>query len=118
MVFIRAYSIQDILRNINRRLTFYDIIALFLLLGILLLAFLYLKEKEMERYGELRYIESADIVDLEKKPISQIFASKSGKTYTYSWCQGAGRIKDENKVYFATEAEARATGRTLSKLCK
>ena len=47
-----------------------------------------------------------------------IFASKNGKTYTFSWCQGANKIKEENKVFFSSEEEAVKSGRRLSKLCK
>lgn len=37
-------------------------------------------------------------------------ASKSGTKYHHRDCAGAKRIKDENRIYFATEDEARAAG--------
>jgi hypothetical protein len=37
-------------------------------------------------------------------------ASKSGSKYYLPTCSGATRIKEENKVYFATIAEAQAAG--------
>ena len=49
---------------------------------------------------------------------TQIFASVNGKTYTFSWCSGSDKIKESNKIFFKSEEEAVATGRTLSKLCK
>ncbi|MBP6888292.1 MAG: hypothetical protein KBC21_01195 [Candidatus Pacebacteria bacterium] len=118
MVFIRAYSIQDILRNINRRLTFYDVTALFSLVVIISATFFIIKGKDAKRFSNVVYVESKEEEVLNSPSFSQIFASKSGKTYTYSWCQGAGRIKEENKIYFTTEGEAEASGRGLSKLCK
>ena len=49
---------------------------------------------------------------------TQIFASRNGKTYTFSWCSGANKIKEENKIFFKSEKDAISTGRALSKLCK
>jgi hypothetical protein len=37
-------------------------------------------------------------------------ASKNGAKYYLTTCSGAGRIKDENKVYFASAAAAKAAG--------
>lgn len=44
-------------------------------------------------------------------------ASKSGKAYHLPWCSGAQRIKEENKVYFATKAEAEKAGYTPAANC-
>jgi hypothetical protein len=44
---------------------------------------------------------------------SNIFASKSGKKYYYVWCASASRVKIENRVYYATKAEAEKSGKTL-----
>ena len=46
------------------------------------------------------------------------FASKNGKTYTYSWCQNSSVILAKNRIYFKNEQAAQASGRTLSKLCQ
>ena len=40
----------------------------------------------------------------------QFVASKSGKNYYWPWDPGAQRIKPENLVWFATEAQAQAAG--------
>lgn len=40
----------------------------------------------------------------------QYVASKSGTKYYLPTCAGANRIKEENKVWFATAGEARAKG--------
>lgn len=37
-------------------------------------------------------------------------ASKSGSKYHHPDCSGAKRIKEENRVYFSSESEARAAG--------
>lgn len=49
---------------------------------------------------------------------STIVASKKGTRYHFVWCKSAASIKEENKIYFKTEEEAKATGRTLSSSCR
>lgn len=44
-------------------------------------------------------------------------ASKNGKKYYLPSCSGASRIKEENKVWFASIEEARASGRTPASNC-
>lgn len=48
----------------------------------------------------------------------QYVASKSGTKYYLPWCGTAKRIKDENKVWFASKAEAEAAGYEPAKNCK
>jgi len=45
-------------------------------------------------------------------------ASKTGSKYHLPWCAGAQSIKEENKIYFATKAEAEARGYTPAGNCK
>ena len=45
-------------------------------------------------------------------------ASKTGAKYHLPWCSGAQRIKNSNKIYFATKAEAEAAGYTPAGNCK
>lgn len=45
-------------------------------------------------------------------------ASKSGKAYHLPWCPGAARIKEENKIWFASKEEAEAKGYAPAKNCK
>lgn len=40
----------------------------------------------------------------------QVVASRNGTKYHFPWCSGAGRIKPENLVTFASAGEARAAG--------
>ena len=44
-------------------------------------------------------------------------ASRNGTKYYLTNCSGVSRIKEENKVYFATAAAARATGLTPATNC-
>jgi hypothetical protein len=37
-------------------------------------------------------------------------ASKNGTAYHFPWCSGAQRIKEENKIWFATKEEAKQAG--------
>lgn len=56
-----------------------------------------------------------------KKPTdSRVVASKStsSKLYHFTWCSGAKRIKEENKVWFNNEAEAIAAGYSLAANCQ
>lgn len=41
---------------------------------------------------------------------SAYVASKNGTKYHLPWCPGASQMKEENKVWFATVADARAAG--------
>jgi hypothetical protein len=45
-------------------------------------------------------------------------ASKSGTRYYLPWCSGVSRIKEENKIWFATKEEAEARGLTPAKNCE
>ncbi|MFA5770860.1 MAG: hypothetical protein WC894_05205 [Patescibacteria group bacterium] len=47
-----------------------------------------------------------------------ILASKNGTKYYFTWCSGVSRIKEENKIWFATEQEAQMRGLTKSSTCK
>lgn len=44
-------------------------------------------------------------------------ASKSGSKYYPSTCAGAARIKEENKIWFATVADAESAGYTAAANC-
>ncbi len=60
-------------------------------------------------------------VEAEKAVIPNegfIVGSKTGKKYHFPWCAGAQQTKEENKVWFASEAEARAAGFTPAANCK
>lgn len=45
-------------------------------------------------------------------------ASKNGSKYFLPWCSGASQIKEENKIWFSSVEEAKATGYTPAANCK
>lgn len=53
----------------------------------------------------------------DESPKDMIVASKNGKKYYYTWCSGADRIKEENKIWFATVEEAKSRGLEPSSGC-
>jgi len=82
-------------------------------------------------YGTFVYINEIDESEIviEKDAFSIKFGYLEGKTgnyvssingskYYYITCSGVNRIKDENKVYFDTEDEAKDNGYEPSKNCK
>jgi len=48
----------------------------------------------------------------------RLVASRSGTKYHLLTCSGAKSIKEENKIYFNSEAEAQASGYTPAANCK
>ena len=42
--------------------------------------------------------------------LKNFVAAKSGTRYYFPWCGGVSRIKEENKVWFVSEEEARKAG--------
>ena len=113
-------SIQDYLIKINSRVHIYDIVSLFLLVLILSVFCLYLYEVRIHNDKGITILykdnpNSQTVVS--KQTESRPFGSKSGATYTYTWCSGSSRTLVKNRIYFASEDEAKSSGRTLSKLC-
>lgn len=109
------HSIQDYAKKINRTLTIYDCVSILATLAVLLGFLWFIRQKEEALKQEVMYTKSEGSLYEEEKGLP--FASKSGKTYTFSWCGGASTIKSSNKIYFKSEEEAKNSGRTLSKLC-
>ncbi len=56
--------------------------------------------------------------DLATSTKATIFGSKNGTKYYFSWCNGANRVKLVNRIYFASEEQAKKAGRTLASGCK
>lgn len=53
----------------------------------------------------------------EIKTGGKIVGSKNGNKYHYPWCQGAQRIKEENKIWFSSVEEAERAGYTPAANC-
>lgn len=47
-----------------------------------------------------------------------IEASRSGSVYYYPWCDGALKIPEQNRIWFADEVTAQKAGLTPAKVCK
>ncbi|HET8574568.1 MAG TPA: hypothetical protein VFM02_00135 [Candidatus Paceibacterota bacterium] len=54
---------------------------------------------------------------LSAPKVKKYVASKNGTRFYLPSCSGASRINEENKVWFATEADAEASGYTPAKNC-
>ena len=62
--------------------------------------------------------ESSPLVQSNEAPYSANFvASKSGASYYLPSCSGVAKIKEDNRVWFATVAEAQAAGYTAAINC-
>ncbi len=61
--------------------------------------------------------ESTSISSSKSAP-EAIFGSKNGTKYYWASCSGASRIKEENKVFWSSEEEARGAGYEKSSTCK
>ncbi|MDD5152756.1 MAG: hypothetical protein PHS95_02010 [Candidatus Pacebacteria bacterium] len=48
----------------------------------------------------------------------ELMGSKNGTKYYYTWCAGANRITEANRIYFNTKEEAEARGYTPASNCK
>jgi hypothetical protein len=62
---------------------------------------------------------SAGTKEATDRPVldKRVVASKNSDKYHFSWCSGAKRIKEENKLWFETEAAAQAAGYTKAGNC-
>lgn len=113
--------IQDYGKKINRSLSRLDIISLFITVFFFVMLALYSNDKERSLVNKVVILKGAIAEEtIQASPIHdrRPFGSKTGTTYTYSWCSGSSRILPKNKVYFSSDDEAQKSGRTLSKLCK
>jgi capsular polysaccharide biosynthesis protein len=116
-----AGSIQEFCKKINSRISLIDIVAILFVFFFLLVAVTLIGQKKSENSTNVVYEEGVfEGVEGKSKDIAlnQPFGSKYGTTYTFTWCQGSGRILEKNRVYFSSTQDAEASGRRLSKLCK
>lgn len=136
-------SIQEIVSEFKRVLSDRDTLTAGLLITVGISSFFLgkLSVDEVERVSERVEIRasSADteestravepISSGRKEPVSTenissgpaeggYVASKSGTKYHLPWCGSAKQIKEENKIWFATKAEAEAAGYTPAANCK
>ncbi len=48
----------------------------------------------------------------------ELVGSKNGTKYHYTWCSGAQRITEANRIYFTSKSDAEARGYTPAINCK
>ncbi len=108
--------IQENIKKINRQITFTDMVPFCVTLILIICFSFYINKENTGTMMDITYKEN----NVEKTTIdhSTIFASINGTTYTYSWCQGANKIKEGNKIFFIDDQSAINSGRRLSKLCE
>src|SRR3989344_1950471 len=73
--------------------------------------------KENAETGESKSLSTSN-VDNEIKTDKIFVASKNGKKYYYAWCESANVIKEQNRIWFATQAEAEKAGYQPAANCK
>lgn len=62
--------------------------------------------------------QTANVIQAVTPASQQVIASKNGSRYHYLHCSGAKQIKEENRITFASPAEAESAGYTLAANCK
>ena len=112
-----GHSIQEILKKINRRLSYTDCVSICLSCVIVSIFCLYLYLEKQATILPVTYHEAASTTSYVSNT-SLPFGSITGKTYTFSWCQRSDVILVKNRIYFKDEIEAQASGRALSLFCK
>jgi len=78
--------------------------------------------KENEETGESKPLSTSNVDKTNSSSpstSSKIFvASKNGKKYYYAWCESANVIKEQNRIWFSTQAEAEKAGYQPAANCK
>ncbi len=80
--------------------------------------FLFENNEKNPKNLEGQIISSTSLSESEGKGEKLFVASKSGTRYYFPWCSGVSRIKEENKVWFATADEAKRAGYLPASNCK
>ena len=73
--------------------------------------------KENEETSESKSLSTSN-VDSGIKTDKIFVASRNGKKYYYAWCESAKTIKEQNRVWFSTQAEAEKAGYQPAANCK
>lgn len=109
--------IQETVKKINSQIHVSWIFSLYITVFCLFVFVIYLNFSKKEENKEVLYKDGISYSNTKITNKSDIFASKNGTTYTFSWCKGADKIKEQNKIFFSSEEEAIKSGRRLSKMC-
>jgi len=75
--------------------------------------------KENAETSESKSLSTSNVDKTNSPATSKIFvASRNGKKYYYAWCDAAKTIKEQNRVWFSTQAEAEKAGYQPAANCK
>ena len=75
--------------------------------------------KENTQIGESKPLLTSNVDKTNSSATSKIFvASRNGKKYYYAWCESANVIKEQNRIWFSTQAEAEKAGYQPAANCK
>ena len=75
--------------------------------------------KENEETSESKPLLTSNVDKTNSTATSKIFvASRNGKKYYYAWCESANVIKEQNRIWFSTQAEAEKAGYQPATNCK
>jgi len=75
--------------------------------------------KENVETSESKLLSTSNVDKTNSTATSKIFvASRNGKKYYYSWCESANVIKEQNRIWFSTQAEAEKAGYQPAANCK
>lgn len=78
-------------------------------------------ERELQTYPAATYAaiesENRDQSNAETENVS-VVSSQNSDVYHFTWCSGATRIKEENKVYYTSIQDAKTAGLRPAKNCK
>ena len=122
-----AYNITELLAS--RKVTDGILVVVMILLGTASfgLGRLSVSEAPQEKVAlcqSARYTQEGQVAGVIKplteisQQTGQFVASRNGTAYHFPWCSGAQRIKEENKVWFATHEEAQQAGYRKAANCK
>ena len=103
-------SIKDWLKKINWR----EILTIVIVLTIGILGF---GLGRMSKVEEIRVKEGSNKVAVAEEQKNNFVASKNGNKYYPPDCKSVARIKIENRIWFASRAEAEKAGYTLAAKC-
>ena len=75
--------------------------------------------KENAETSESKSLSTSNVDKTNSTATSKIFvASRNGKKYYYAWCESANVIKEQNRIWFSTQAEAEKAGYQPAANCK
>ncbi len=123
-------SLKQIIKKIKGFYNNHFLITIWLFIFVLVIADSYILgtlSKYQTQASDLEIVQD-NLFKISKKDLIEhqagesgggdVIASKNGSKYYYIWCSGVDRIKDENRVYFLNEEEAKKEGYEIAKNCQ